>query len=94
MGGKNLILFGVFGMMLLAIACSQQLRPVPAQTFSGVQNVSLNELTPDEARVIIDKGTEMPFTNEFHDHHEEGTYICKQCDAPLYFSTDKFVSVP
>ena len=92
MGGKNLIQFGMFGLLLIAAACAQQVRPVPAQTFSGVQNVSLNELTPDEARVIIDKGTEVPFTNEFHDHHEEGTYICRQCDAPLYFSTDKFVS--
>ena len=51
-----------------------------------------NELTPAEERVIIHKGTEMPFSGEYNDHKEEGTYICKQCDAPLFLSTDKFES--
>ncbi len=51
-----------------------------------------NELTPEEKRVIIDKGTEMPFTGEYTNHKEEGVYICKRCDAPLYKSSDKFDS--
>lgn len=50
------------------------------------------ELTPLEKRVIIDKGTEMPFTGEYTDHKAKGTYHCKQCDAPLYRSEDKFDS--
>ena len=55
-------------------------------------NVKLNPLTPEEARVIIHKGTEMPFTGEFEKKKEPGTYICRQCDAPLYRSADKFES--
>lgn len=50
------------------------------------------ELTPEEKRVIIFKGTERPFTGEFYKHKEPGTYHCKQCDAPLYRSEDKFDS--
>jgi peptide methionine sulfoxide reductase msrA/msrB len=49
-----------------------------------------NELTPDEKHVIIDKGTERPFSGKFDDFNEKGTYTCKQCDAPLYNSVDKF----
>lgn len=51
-----------------------------------------NKLTPEEKRVIEDKGTEAPFTGEYNDHFEEGTYVCKKCNAPLYKSSDKFHS--
>ena len=51
-----------------------------------------NKLTQDEERVILHKGTEKPFTGEYYDHKEKGTYICKRCNAPLYCSEDKFDS--
>jgi len=50
----------------------------------------LNPLTPSEQRVILHKGTEAPFTGEYDDHFDPGTYVCRQCDAPLYRSEDKF----
>lgn len=50
----------------------------------------LNPLTPAERRVIVEKGTEMPFTGEYDEHFETGTYVCRQCEAPLYRSADKF----
>lgn len=50
------------------------------------------KLTPEEERVIIDKGTEMPFQGEFTDFFEEGCYVCKRCGTPLYTSTSKFHS--
>lgn len=51
-----------------------------------------NELTPQEARVILQKGTEYPWTGEYTKAKDEGTYICRQCNAPLYRSNDKFDS--
>jgi peptide-methionine (R)-S-oxide reductase len=51
-----------------------------------------NELTPQEARVIEDKGTERPFTGEYTSLKDAGTYICRRCNAPLYRSEDKFDS--
>jgi peptide methionine sulfoxide reductase msrA/msrB len=54
--------------------------------------MKLNNLTKDEERVIINKGTEMPFTGKYTDEFEKGTYICKQCNAPLYKSDSKFHS--
>ncbi len=50
------------------------------------------KLTPEEERVILNKGTERPFTGKYDDFFEEGTYFCKQCGEALYNSTDKFNS--
>ena len=55
-------------------------------------NVKYNKLTPEEKRVIIDKGTEAPFSGEFYNFKEAGTYTCAQCNASLYKSEDKFDS--
>ncbi len=52
----------------------------------------LNPLTPEEAHVILRKGTEFPWTGEFNKHYENGIYICRQCNTPLYKSDDKFDS--
>lgn len=52
----------------------------------------LNELSPEEQYVIVNKGTERPFTGKYDDFFEGGIYLCKQCDAPLYRSEDKFPS--
>ena len=55
-------------------------------------NNKRNDLTPEEKRVIINKGTERAFTGIYTDNKKQGTYVCKWCDAPLYNSTDKFES--
>jgi methionine-R-sulfoxide reductase len=54
------------------------------------QELKFNPLTEDEKRVIIYKGTERPFSGIFYQHNKKGTYTCKQCNAPLYRSNDKF----
>lgn len=51
-----------------------------------------NELSFDESRVILNKGTERAFTGEYWQTKTAGTYICRRCNAPLYKSTDKFES--
>ncbi|MEH6358142.1 MAG: methionine-R-sulfoxide reductase [Pseudomonadales bacterium] len=53
---------------------------------------SLNPLNTEEQRVILHKGTERPYVGEYNDFSKAGTFVCKQCDTPLYRSTDKFSS--
>ena len=51
---------------------------------------SYNELTPAEAKIIINKSTEYPFTGLYEKSTAKGTYLCKQCGNALYRSETKF----
>ncbi len=57
------------------------------------ENKSYNTLTDEEKRVIVNKGTERPFTGTLLDNKKEGVYVCKQCENPLYMSDSKFNSM-
>lgn len=49
-----------------------------------------NELTPEEKEVIVGKATEQPFSGKYDDFFEDGIYVCRWCNAPLYGSNAKF----
>lgn len=51
-----------------------------------------NTLTPFEENIIINKGTEAPFSGEYHDNKQAGDYLCKQCNTPLFHASAKFDS--
>ncbi len=51
-----------------------------------------NDLSQEEERVIIHKGTEYPFTGVYTNYKAKGIYVCKRCETPLYRSADKFDS--
>jgi len=59
-------------------------------TIRRTHGVSYNKLTPEEEKVIVHKGTEAPFIGEYDNFFEEGTFICKRCNAPLFSSKSKF----
>lgn len=52
--------------------------------------MAYNTLTPEEAHVIENKGTERPFTGEYDDFYREGIYVCRKCNNPLFESKAKF----
>ena len=88
---KNYLFLLVLVLMSISFtACSQNTR----NTNTTVKNTKVmkKQLTKEEERVIIHKGTEMPFTGEYTDNFEEGTYVCKQCGSELYTSSSKFHS--
>ena len=72
-------------------ACAQQQQQDTASA-KLIDSMEYNPLTPEEAQVILHKGTERPFTGKWLNNKQKGTYTCKRCDAPLYRSEDKFES--
>ena len=71
-------------------ACTQNQKMESDMT--NADSMNYRKLTPEEERVIVDKGTERPFTGIYNDFFEKGTYVCKRCGSPLFRSTDKFKS--
>jgi peptide methionine sulfoxide reductase msrA/msrB len=75
---------------LISVACSAQ--ETKSEKLNKNQNMKFNILNTEEERVILNKGTEFAFSGKYYNHKESGTYLCKQCNAPLYKSGDKFDS--
>ncbi len=63
---------------------------IPSITIA--QEMKLNKLTKEEEKVIVYKGTEAPYTGEYYKNTKLGVYTCKQCNAALYKSNNKFES--
>ena len=63
-----------------------------AKNREELPKLELNALTNKEASVIVHKATERAFSGEYYKHAEDGKYLCKQCNAPLYKSDSKFES--
>jgi peptide methionine sulfoxide reductase msrA/msrB len=79
------ILLIVISAFLFSAGCAQE-------TMEKKVSMNLSKLTQEEQFVILHKGTERPFSGKYNNFFENGTYICKQCKAPLYKSADKFKS--
>lgn len=78
--------------LLCFVVCGILVLGLKSQNNKKMTNPNYNKLTKDEERVILHKGTEYPFSGELLNNKRKGVYVCKQCDAPLYRSEDKFDS--
>ena len=92
-------LLALFLLITLITGCSDSETVPDGKNPTGIEGTSFyvegtmyKKLTPQEKRVIIDKGTEAPFTGEYYNHSEKGVYVCRQCGATLFQSSSKFKS--
>ena len=56
------------------------------------KNIFFSNLNQEEREIIVNKGTEDPFSGEYNDHFDAGIFICRACKNPLYESNTKFNS--
>lgn len=52
--------------------------------------MAYNELNNEEKHIIEDKGTEAPGTGEYDNFFEDGVFICRRCNSPLFTAESKF----
>ncbi|MBN2870889.1 MAG: methionine-R-sulfoxide reductase [Campylobacterales bacterium] len=81
----------VLSLIFLAVALTLNAKEgIPLKKLPNQYNL----LTPEEEYVILRKGTERPFGENYQQFQSEGkgVYLCRQCDAPLYRTDDKFDS--
>jgi peptide-methionine (R)-S-oxide reductase len=78
----------VISMLLLISSINAQEKQTT--NCNTMKPLELKELTKEESYVILQKGTERPFTGEYYTHNEKGIYACKHCGFHLYQSNDKF----
>ena len=50
------------------------------------------DLTPEQYKILREKGTEPAFTGEYVDYHEDGIYRCAACGLQLFDAGTKFDS--
>ena len=86
---KNNTLITIGFLIISNIIACQTENIKPHNTMSDKK---YNSLTKEEERVIVYKGTEYPFTGKYNNHYENGVYLCRRCETPLYNSQDKFKS--
>ncbi len=87
------------GLVALVLACRPAVPATKGKTMHAhsfpVQKTDAEwkaQLTPEQYRILRQKGTEHPFRNEYNDNKAKGTYVCAACGNVLYSSEHKFDS--
>jgi len=83
---KNLLITTVLIILCNVVSCQSE------KNSPKMSDKKYNSLTTEEERIIVNKGTEYPFSGEYNNHYETGVYVCRRCETPLYKSNDKFKS--
>lgn len=89
---KSAAFFVVLSLLIFSSCSPTSQSHGPISTTSKQNKMKYNPLTPEEAYVILSKGTDRPFTGDYYAKKEQGIYCCRQCNNRLYRSEDKFDS--
>lgn len=91
--GLAVVLIVIFAANAVAPAAQrQQYRPSAKDAVIKTDAEWKKILTPEQYRVLREKGTEQAFTGKYWDNHAAGTYVCAACGRELFSSKTKFES--
>ncbi len=85
-------LFFLITVLTVVSACNAQNEGTIKNSSAPVDTIKYNSLTPQEENVLLRKATDRPYTGQYFSKKDEGIYICRRCNNPLYRSDDKFDS--
>ena len=88
---QGIMAYLLFASVMLA-SCRQQTGTLSAQQTNQTSIMKTRPLTAEEKHVIINKGTEAPFSGKYTSTNEIGSYNCRQCGQELFVSDSKFDS--
>jgi len=63
---------------------------IPKDSLPKTDSAWKEILSPEEYRVLREKGTERPHTGQYDQHWDSGIYVCKACGSELFRSNTKF----
>lgn len=85
----------VFGMLLLLFSCNGNAQEKKEAVIYKVSKTDAEwkaQLTEQQYYILRKAGTERPYTSEFLNNKEKGTYVCAACNTPLFNSEHQFKS--
>lgn len=86
----KLIIFYLFAFVLTS--CQGQNSLSSKTTKAMDSTTKYNDLTPQQEQVLVYKATDRPYIGTYYEKKDNGLYICRRCNNPLYTSEDKFDS--
>lgn len=91
-----LAVLGVFAYYFLSTRMEEKKNEVveasPRQSGASCGINGCVEMTPEQARILRDKGTEPPFSSPLYSEHRKGTYVSADNNEPVFRSEQKFDS--
>lgn len=85
-----LAVLGVFAYYFLSTRMEEKKNEAEVGAACGINGCV--EMTPEQARILRDKGTEPPFSSPLYSEHRKGTYVSADNNEPVFRSEQKFDS--
>jgi methionine-R-sulfoxide reductase len=83
-------IFYLFALVLTSCQGQNTLSTNSTKTMDST--IKYNDLTSQQEQVLVNKATDRPYTGDYYEKKDNGLYICRRCNNPLYTSEDKFDS--
>jgi peptide-methionine (R)-S-oxide reductase len=91
---KKIVCISVSLFMMIGISCGQALKTEKQSKFPIQKSESewKKILGPVSFEIMVKRGTEQPYKNQFYNNHQKGIYVSAATGEPLFSSDDKFES--